>query len=462
MIKKISAFFFVVFFFAAGFLYSQDEITTAYSGRNEIIISSVPAFENISATERKVDYSIRDTIDVFGNLYIRYHGFHPSVMTFVNNDGSVTICTSDIDAEKTYIYEYNQNMEEIKTLSFKNEPGTLGAFTKDDDGNYYFFYARHEKNKSAKNMAVVKYGTEGEKLKDYILIANAPNSFGGVRVPFDAGTCRMELSGELLCVYFAREMFNGHQASFGIVLNKDTFEKVDRGIVDNSGYSQRGNNVMPYVSHSFNQFILPVENGFVFADHGDAYPRCFTFAKLINGKPTKELKAFKFPGAAGANATYAEFGGLAKTGAGFLFAGTYGKDRNGARNVFVFIIDEELNKCSEPLYLTKYTKNDGHAGHPKIVSIDNGNYLLLWEFFSYSTQAANILASGLTGYLSTFALVINEEGKAVSEVKEFKGIRLNINDTLRYNPKTKKVYWAINSTNKAIVIFALDAGLGDY
>ena len=459
MIKKLLAFFIVVFFTAAGFLYSQSEIITSYSGSYKIVISSIPSFENILATERNVDYSIKDTIDIFGNLYIRYHGFHPSVLTFVNNDGSITICSSDINSENTYIYEYNQNMEEIKSLSFKNELGSLGAFTKDDEGNYYFFFARGEKNKSSRNMAIVKYDGKGEKLNSYILPANAPNSFGGVQIPFEAGTCRMELSDTLLCVYFARKMFNGHQASYGIVLNKDTFEKIDRGIVDNRGYTQTGNNVMPYVSHSFNQFIIPVENGFVFADHGDAYPRAFTFAKLINGKPTKGLSAFKFPGASGANATYAELGGLAKTSGGFIFTGTYGKDRNGERNVFVLIIDNELKMCSDPLYLTNYTKKQGHAGHPKIVSIDNGQYLLLWEYFIYSTQAANIVASDLTDYLSTFALVINEEGKAMSEVKEFKDIRLNINDTLRYNPKTGKVYWAINGSNKAIVIFALDTRL---
>jgi len=33
----------------------------------------------------------------------------------------------------------------------------------------------------------------------------------------------------------------------------------------------------PYVSHSFNQFILPVKDGFLYANHGDAAPRSFTF-----------------------------------------------------------------------------------------------------------------------------------------------------------------------------------------
>ena len=65
-------------------------------------------------------------------------------------------------------------------------------------------------------------------------------------------------------------------------------------------------------------------------------------------------------------------------------------------------------------------------------------------------------ARGVTGYLSTFALVINENGEAVSEVMELAGIRLNMNDTLRFNPHNGKVYWAINATDNSITVYALE------
>jgi hypothetical protein len=126
--------------------------------------------------------------------------------------------------------------------------------------------------------------------------------------------------------------------------------------------------------------------------------------------------------------------------------------------LFVLTFDEELTKCSNPIYLTKYARQDGHAGHPKIVSLEDGRYLLLWERFSFSTQGANTLAGGPTGYLSTFALVINESGEAVSDAQELEGIRLNVNDTLRYNRHNKKVYWAINDSDRSITVYALDMG----
>jgi len=410
---------------------------------------------NPSFVRRTVDYSIRDSVDNYGNLYIRYRSFLPSVLTFVNGDGSVTVCTSDESAKTTFVYEYSGNLQEQRTLSFQNELGSLGAFTKDDDGNYYFFYAEMSTNRNAENMAMVKYNQAGEKIKTYRLNAFALNSFDGIRIPFDAGTCRLELSGSMLTVYFAREMFGGHQASYGFILDKDSFERIDRGQVRNDKIYLSGNNIIPYVSHSFNQFILPIDNGFIFADHGDAYPRAFTFGKFQNGSNTKRVNAFTFPGSTGTNATYAEMGGVAKTSTGYIFAGTYGSDRNNPRNLFVLTFDENLTRCSSPIYLTRYTSANGHAGHPKIVSIGNGQYVLLWELFSFSTQAANTIANGVTGYLSTFALVINENGEAVSDVRELSGIRLNINDTLRYNPHNGKIYWTINDSGGSFTLYAL-------
>jgi hypothetical protein len=412
------------------------------------------AAQQLTEVRRTVSYTIRDSVDRVGNQYIRYSGQHPSVLTFINNDGSVTVCSSDVNT--TYIYEYDINLKEQKTLTFKNELGSLGAFTKDNDGNYYFFYGVYSENENTENMSMVKYNREGNKINTYKLIAHTPNSFDGIRTPFRAGTCRLELSGSMLVVYFAREMFSGHQASYGFALDKDTFERIDKGQISNNGLVLSGNNIMPYTSHSFNQFILPIGNGFVSADHGDAYPRAFTFNKFQNGSATKRVNAFSFPGAIGANATYAEMGGLAKTSSGYIFAGVYGGEINNPRNVFVLTIDEDMNTFSSPIYLTKYTKENGHAGHLKIATLNNGRYILLWEVFAFSTQAANLITSETTSYVSTYMLLIDETGRTVSQPREIRGIRLNMNDTLRYNPRNGKVYWAINDSNTSIKVYALE------
>jgi len=409
----------------------------------------------ISSARFETDFNIRDSVDNIGNLYIHYPGQHPSVLTFINNDGSVTVCTSDDSGKMIHIYELSMNLEEQRRLSFPNEMDLLGAFTKDNDGNYYFFYAKNAANQNDKSMVTVKYSPNGEKLLVYELTALPLNSFNGVRFPFRAGTCRIELSGSMLAVYFARQKFNGHQSSYGFILDKDTFERIDRGQVGNNRILLSGNNIIPYVSHSFNQFILPIDNGFVYADHGDAYPRSFTFAKFIDGSVTKKVNAFVFPGTTGANATYAEMGSLAKTQSGYIFTGAYGRVIGNPRNLFILTFDEDLTRCSAPVYITKYTKENGHAGHPKLVQLDTDRYLLLWELFSFSTQPANQLNSARTGYLSTHMAVIDEKGALLSDIQQVNA-RLNMNDVLRYNPKNGKVYWAINDSRRSIAVYSLN------
>ncbi|MDR2608684.1 MAG: Uma2 family endonuclease [Treponema sp.] len=51
---------------------------------------------------------------------------------------------------------------------------------------------------------------------------------------------------------------------------------------------------------------------------------------------------------------------------------------------------------------------------------------------------------------STYMLVIDGEGKALSEITELPGIRLNMNDVLRYNRRNGKVYWAINQGGTSV------------
>jgi hypothetical protein len=439
---------------------SSTNNSTSNSNLNNIFTNSSennePSSGNPSFVRQQVDYTIRDSVDRIGNLYISYQSQLPSVMTFVNRDGTVTVCSSNENTKTTYIYEYSMNLEFQKVFNIQNEIGQLGAFTKDEDGNYYFFYGAETTSQNSENMAMVKYDKNGIKINSFKLKAksNGRVDMDGIKIPFDAGTCRLALSGSMLSVYFAREMFSGHQASFGFVLDKDTFTRIDIGAVTNPNNGKSLE--MPYVSHSFNQFILPVEEGFIFADHGDAYPRCFIFSHFQKDGGLVRLQAFKFPGQVGQNATYAEMGGLAKTSKGYIFTGAYGIDINTARNIFILTFDEKLIKCSNPVYITSYTKDDSHAGHPKIVELDSKRYLILWEKFRFSTQPANQIGQGSTGYQSTYMVTIDENGKALSEIQELKGIRLNMNDVLQYNPNNGKVYWAINNNSKSITVYALD------
>jgi hypothetical protein len=425
---------------------------------------------NILTARQTVDYVLPDAADITGNRYLFYAGERPSFQTFVNPDGTVSVCADDNRGATTYVYEYSKDLALLRTLTFKNERAVLGALTKDGDGNYYFFYAETvpEGAFSVNNMALVKYAPNGEKAGAFFLPAQTRDEkwapgFSGVKDPFRSGTCKLEISGDLLAVYFARIMFKArdernHQASYGFILNKNSLERLpDAG--------------MPSAGHSFNQFILPIADGFLFADHGDAGPRAFNFARVQPGVKTKEVQSFRFNGARGQNGTFAEMGGLAKTSEGYIFAGTYGGAIGNSRNLFILTFDDAMTRCGKPVYITGYNRANGHAAHPKITAIGGGRYLLLWELCAFSNRSPQQVPSSgeTTTWLSTRMLIIDEKGAPVSEVTELPGVRLNMNDTLRYNPVNGKVYWAVNYPHPSddwkqdIVVYALDpaAGGGD-
>jgi hypothetical protein len=438
--KKL--FFIVTLLLVPGLVFAQSSATATNPG----------------LVTQDLGFVIGSSVDMSGNQYIGYAGELPTLFTVVNTDGTISVALSDNKAQQTYVYEYRPDMTLARSRQFPNERTTLGAFTKDTDGNYYFFYAANAAGQNNSNMAMVKYDRDGKKLLTYTLIANAPNSLSGIRVPFDGGTCRLELSGDNLAVYFAREMFNGHQASYGFVLDKNTFERTDNGAATNT--AEAGRKVMPYVSHSFNQFIVPVENGFLFADHGDAYPRSFAFAKWQTNNRTKRLQAFTFPGASGQNATYAEMGGVVKTASGFLFTAAYGGNANTARNVLFMTFPDDLSSITKNQYLTAYTTSDGHAAHPKIAAIGDGRYIVMWELMAFSTQPASHIVSDPSGYKSTWFMLIDETGKVLSAAKQLpQGLRLNMNDTLRYNSASGRVYWTVNVGSKGFGLWSFDPGL---
>ena len=409
-----------------------------------------PHFVKIN-TEYNVPYSID-----YGYKYLKgWDDLTPIIMTYVNNDGSVSVCSVDNETKQTYIYEYSKDLKLTKTMIFKNELDKLGAFTKDDEGNFYIFYAKKANNYNEKNMAIIKYNNESEKIKEYKLEAYAANSRDGVRNPFYAGACRLELSGSMLAVYFAREMFSGHQASYGFVLDKDTFERIDRGQLIEmriNGILVMEDKVMPYASHSFNQFILPVDGGFLYANQGDMYPRGFVFELFKAGRKSNKLMSFTFKKGGKYQYTFAQLGGMAKTASGYIFLGAYEKNsivshvsHNDSRNLFILTFDENLTSCGMPIWITNYAnKLTENAANPKIALIGSERYLIMWECMTQNE------------YKTTYMRIINEKGEPLSGEVELPNIRLNLNDVLRYSQTTGNVHWAVNNGNKEIIVYALN------
>ena len=404
------------------------------------------------------------------NRYLSNYAFIPALQTIINADGSISV----LDTENAIVYEYSARAEFIRAQRFRKELDMVGAFTKDRSGNYYIFYAKEVKEGAydEKNMALARYSSSGQKQREFLMEAHPGGSpYGwGVMLPFRLGTCQLEISGNMIAVYFGRELFKtpdglNHQASFGFILDINTFNLLTGEDEDTLK--------IPFVSHSFNQFILPVDDGFMFVDHGDGNPRAFAFEKLSKreGRENKKIRSFTFKsgklfptdffgikGVIGDNNTYAEMGSLAKTPNGYLFVGTSERNtvvreqHNDSRNLFLLTMNEDLTPVGKlpvitnPIWLTNYTdKNTETAVSPKIVQIDLARYLLMWEVYNTVNRR-----------VKTYMTIVDDKGAITSQIKEIEGAQLNGYDALRYNPKTGLAHWATSVDGNEIRLYSFN------
>lgn len=405
---------------------------------------------NIKITAVKTGQSVGNVSQPVINMW---SDITPALQTVVADDGTVSVMSTKGD-KVVEVYEFTQNGQYIRTLSFARELPLVGAFTRDSNGNYYIFYGKEvdESAFSEKNMALVKYSPEAERLNTFYLQAQTnderwAHGYSGVKTPFSAGTCKLEISGNLIAAYFGRRMFVSgdglnHQASYGFVLDLNSFKKLTNQ-----------QNRMPSAGHSFNQFILPVDNGFVTVDHGDNGPRAFMFSNVTANK-SYSVSAFTFKKNETYQNTFAEMGGIVQTNDGYLFAGTYEKNEsmadryNDSRNLFLLTMDKQLNSISEPKWVTNYTDmNAENAIFPKIAKLDSERFLLMWGNYNRNTGNSN---------MEVCFTIVDQNGKLLQPVKNIPYVRLNGFDTLRYNPVSGLAYWAVEDSNDGIILYAFN------
>ena len=85
-------------------------------------VAYLHAQPDLVSVNRSLDFTIQSSVDRVGNLYIKAWDELPHVLTFVNNDGSITICTSSTNT--TYVFEYDEDLNETREMTFENEVGS--------------------------------------------------------------------------------------------------------------------------------------------------------------------------------------------------------------------------------------------------------------------------------------------------------------------------------------------------
>jgi hypothetical protein len=435
-------------------------------------VSGAGAAENPAVYTQNAEHSVNVSIDKGKEFLLSStgsrDGSNPIIMTVVSEDGSISVC--DATSTTTYVYEYTGGLKYIKTMKFTNEFALFGGFTKDREGSYYFFYGKEELEEhemDAENMALAKYDSSGKKLHTLKIKASDTrimrdlrfSPYLGVKQPFRYGARRLEISGSQLIVYFARLMFIdpekiNHQGSIGFIVDKDSFKLESINV--------------PSISHSMNQFVLPVENGFVAVNQGDGKSlggvRRFVFSQYdrkgdLQSFSTSMAFSFKIDrawdemGEYFYNYTFAQLGGIAESPNGFIFAGTYEKNgiakavHNDSRNLLLLTmkgigIDEDV---SPPMWITDYKNKDTeNAANPKIVAVSDNHFLLMWELFTKNS------------YKTTYMAIIDGAGKLLTKIIEMPKVRLNINDVPRYNRSTGNVHWAIDNGKNKFDIYSFN------
>lgn len=302
-------------------------------------------------------------------------------------------------------YDKNYNLTDTKLVD--EELPVFGGFYATKD-NYYIITGQINKDEDndLEVYRITKYDKKWNKIKSTGL-KNCNTTY-----PFDAGSCRMDVSGKYMIIRTCHEMYNGHQANVTIQIDIDQMEITD-------SYTSVANNNYGYVSHSFNQFVKTEDGHIIALDHGDAYPRDFiilkyqtdfTKGKFSPGYYTQctKIPVLQFEGSIGNNATGASAGGFEISDDHYLVAAnTVKQDKNfdsyNTRNVFVAAVDKSTSDVKIN-YLTNYDEREETTTTPQMVKISGTRFMVLW------TKGDQV-----------YTAIVDNNGQKVGEIQHFTG-----------------------------------------
>ena len=302
-------------------------------------------------------------------------------------------------------YDKDYNLTSMKIID--EELPVFGGFYATDD-NYYVVTGQNNKDKDndLEVYRITKYD------KKWNRIGSTGLKKCNTTYPFDAGSCRMDVSGKYMIIRTCHEMYNGHQANVTIQVDIDQMEITD-------SYTSVADNNYGYVSHSFNQFVKTEDGHIIALDHGDAYPRAFiilkyqtdfTKGKFSPGYYTQctKIPVLQFEGSTGNNATGASAGGFEISDDHYLVAAntviqdsTFSSHKT--RNVFVAAVDKNTSKVTIH-YLTNYDEGEETTTTPQMVKISGTRFMILW------TKGDQV-----------YTAIVDNNGQKVGEIQHFTG-----------------------------------------
>ncbi len=419
------------------------------------------------------------------------------VSQFVSLDGSY--CVADDKGDVITVYK-TDGMKILDSVNITKEMPLYGSCAEGPDGSLYVVLGETDTEGSgtAEVMFVGKYDWNGKLLDFITYIGNETsdafpwlndNDFA-TQIPFDAANCNIAFGNGVMAVYYGREMYSGHQGSHALMIHYEDMSKA-------SEYE------IPYASHSFDQkVILTADGAFLFADLGDAFDRGICITKAAPGEEKAEAVPFHFAQSSTHhyNHIFAELGGIADVGIGYLIAGsseetlatqlptqeayirlnetTYSYAYyNDARNLYVqvlktdfenwtgaemFALDGETRVCDSTggssTYLTGDEVDYGvrwltdyelpyTVVNPQLVETENG-FLYFYELHEYGQLGSWVGYEGFE-YDSTWVIPLDGTGSPISEPVLVGNCRLNCSSDPVISDGA--VYWTVNEGNQLVI-----------
>lgn len=387
----------------SGIIYAKDTTSlpiTAYEQENGITDIEMFEYQQGATFGAKNTPTVLSNLDILQKEYGIKYGYgsnsaqHQDVFYYQDQDGRLHIVHSEKQKIIDMLLDEKNNIVDTNVVT--TALPIVGGFYYNKEVGYYVVSGQEniEENSNKTVVVVEKFSLNWGLLGKLEIKGDIEHLFQGITKPFDAGSCRIEQYGKYLIVHTARKMFQidgiNHQSNLAFLIDTDTMTTIE-------------NPKIPYVSHSFNQFItLDEEGSAYYLNHGDAgKTRGLVVSKYVNWTIPSELGRFAnqdgiqvniFPFIDREKEHYNYTGcivtGFEKIGEQLVTVGASipqdktqsedGKDfRN--KNVFVNFTDKYLNQ-SKTIWLTDYNPTilQYEVTEPKLIKIDEERFIILY------------------------------------------------------------------------------------
>ncbi|MEE3377450.1 MAG: hypothetical protein VZR35_03120, partial [Lachnospiraceae bacterium] len=352
---------------------------------------------------------------------------------YAKNGGYMTVDgVSDSDGNaRLLVQEYDSNFKWLSRRYIEGELPIYGGFYA--AGNAYYYLSgqnNYDEDNNVEVFRITRYDTSWKRLGSVSL--KGSNTY----IPFDSGSARFASYGNYLFIRTSHEMYHDsegihHQANVTMKINTSTM-KIESS---NTGV---GHITLGYVSHSFNQFIIVDDAGYVVGlDHGDVHPRGAILGRYKTTAESVSVGGYNSYEAISTLNYYGDkndsmgstLGGLSFSNSNYLTAGSSTRQDGSddtVRNVYVSVNPRSgFPGATQIKWLSSYeAQGTFTAGNPHLVKINDNKFLVLWEeasgegsysrkwngccHYAFIDGSGNVTSSGsFDGMLSDCAPIVN-------------------------------------------------------